>query len=261
MAMAADHLSEGIRVNCVHPGTADTPWVGRLLAPASDPAAERVALERRQPHGRLVTAEEVAAAIAYLASPDAGSTTGAALAVDGGMSGLRLPPRAAGAGVPAAAQPPPGDEPLTGTPPPARNAAGTVAAGTGDAASTSGAAAASSGDAGSSSGDAGTPWARVALHTRLKPGMVEAYETVHAEIPADLHDAIVQAGAHRWTIWRSGNELFHVIECDDYGWMLAELGRSPVNQAWQVRMAEYLDAVHDYSAAGPSKGLPVVWEL
>ena len=68
-AMAADHLREGIRVNCVNPGTADTPWVGRLLDSAPDPAAERAALEARQPHGRLVTAEEVAGAVAYLASP------------------------------------------------------------------------------------------------------------------------------------------------------------------------------------------------
>ena len=59
-AMAADHLAEGIRVNCVHPGTADTPWVGRLLEKADDPAAERAALEARQPHGRLVSADEVA---------------------------------------------------------------------------------------------------------------------------------------------------------------------------------------------------------
>ena len=43
--------------------------------------------------GRLVTADEVAAAIAYLASPLAGATTGTALAVDGGMSGLRVRPR------------------------------------------------------------------------------------------------------------------------------------------------------------------------
>ena len=89
-AMAADHVREGIRVNCVNPGTVDTPWVERLLAAADDPAAERVALNGRQPTGRLVTAREVAAAIAYLASPAAGSTTGTALAVDGGMAGLRL---------------------------------------------------------------------------------------------------------------------------------------------------------------------------
>jgi 2-keto-3-deoxy-L-fuconate dehydrogenase len=93
LAMAADHVHEGIRVNCVNPGTADTPWVGRLLDQADDPAAERAALNARQPMGRLVTADEVAAGIAYLASPLASSVTGTALAIDGGMSGLRIRPR------------------------------------------------------------------------------------------------------------------------------------------------------------------------
>ncbi|MFF8869769.1 SDR family NAD(P)-dependent oxidoreductase [Streptomyces massasporeus] len=92
LAMAADHVREGIRVNCVNPGTVDTPWVGRLLDAAPDPAAERTALEARQPTGRLVSAAEVAGAIAYLASPLSGATTGTALAVDGGMQGLRLRP-------------------------------------------------------------------------------------------------------------------------------------------------------------------------
>ena len=92
LAMAADHVREGIRVNCVNPGTADTPWVGRLLDSADDPAAERKALNARQPMGRLVSAQEVAAAIAYLAGPEAGATTGTSLAVDGGMQGLRLRP-------------------------------------------------------------------------------------------------------------------------------------------------------------------------
>ncbi|WP_405626012.1 SDR family oxidoreductase [Streptomyces sp. NBC_00016] len=92
LAMAADHVREGIRVNCVNPGTADTPWVGRLLDAADDPAAERAALEARQPSGRLVAADEVAGAIAYLASPLSGATTGTSLAVDGGMQGLRLRP-------------------------------------------------------------------------------------------------------------------------------------------------------------------------
>jgi NAD(P)-dependent dehydrogenase (short-subunit alcohol dehydrogenase family) len=93
MAMAADLLPHGIRVNAINPGTADTPWVGRLLDSAADPAAERTALAARQPHGRLVAPEELAAAVCYLASPAAGSTTGTALAVDGGMQGLRLRPR------------------------------------------------------------------------------------------------------------------------------------------------------------------------
>jgi 2-keto-3-deoxy-L-fuconate dehydrogenase len=95
LSMAADYLHEGIRVNCVNPGTADTPWIDRLLSAAPDPAAERAALEARQPHGRLVAPEEIAAAIVYLASPLAGSTTGVDLAVDGGMQALRLRPRPA----------------------------------------------------------------------------------------------------------------------------------------------------------------------
>jgi 2-keto-3-deoxy-L-fuconate dehydrogenase len=94
LAMAADHVREGIRVNCVNPGTVDTPWVARLLEAAVDPVAERAALDARQPTGRLVAADEVAAAIAYLASPAAASVTGTTLAVDGGMAGLRLRPAA-----------------------------------------------------------------------------------------------------------------------------------------------------------------------
>ena len=91
LAMANDHIVDGVRVNCVNPGTADTPWVQRLLAQAADPVAERKALEARQPLGRLVASEEVASAICYLASPLQGSTTGTLLTVDGGMQGLRIP--------------------------------------------------------------------------------------------------------------------------------------------------------------------------
>jgi len=90
LAMAADHIHDGIRINAVTPGTADTPWVGRLLDAAPDAAAAAENLRARQPMGRLVTADEVAHAIAYLASPLASSTTGTILAVDGGMSGIRV---------------------------------------------------------------------------------------------------------------------------------------------------------------------------
>jgi len=90
LAMAADFVGDGIRVCCVAPGTVDTPWVARLLAGAEDPAEEKRKLAARQPTGRLVTAGQVAAAVAYLASPRSAATTGTSLAVDGGMSGLRL---------------------------------------------------------------------------------------------------------------------------------------------------------------------------
>ena len=91
LSMAADFIKENIRVNCVNPGTADPPWVARLLEKAADPVAEKAALEARQPSGRLVSAEEVARSILFLASPHQSAITGASLAVDGGMQGLRLP--------------------------------------------------------------------------------------------------------------------------------------------------------------------------
>ena len=94
LALTADSLETGVRVNAVAPGTAAAPWVGRLLDSATDPEAERRALANRQLTGRLVSPEEVAGAVAYLASPRSGSTTGVVLAVDGGMQTLRPRPRA-----------------------------------------------------------------------------------------------------------------------------------------------------------------------
>ncbi|QIG39425.1 SDR family oxidoreductase [Microbacterium sp. 4R-513] len=87
-ALAADHLADGVRFNSVNPGTTETPWIQRLLDAADDSSIERSNLEARQPHGRLVTADEVADAIAYLASPRAQSTNGVALSVDAGIEAL-----------------------------------------------------------------------------------------------------------------------------------------------------------------------------
>lgn len=91
LAMAADHVGDGIRVAAVAPGTADTPWVTKILETSADPDRAADTLRRRQPSGRLVSADEVAGAIAYLASPRSGSTTGTVLTVDGGMAGVRIP--------------------------------------------------------------------------------------------------------------------------------------------------------------------------
>ncbi|MEU8568215.1 L-rhamnose mutarotase [Streptomyces pathocidini] len=102
---------------------------------------------------------------------------------------------------------------------------------------------------------------RVALHTRVRADRIEEYEAAHREVPEELTDAIRAAGATSWTIWRSGTELFHVLECEDYARLLAELEKLPVNAAWQTRMGELLDVSHDYSADGAAAGLPVAWEL
>ena len=92
-AMATDHIREGIRVNCVCPATVYTPFVEKMLAGFPDPVAERAALDARQATGRMVTPEEVAAAIVFLSSPLSGSMAGTALDVDGGTTHLRMRPR------------------------------------------------------------------------------------------------------------------------------------------------------------------------
>ncbi|MFE0377443.1 L-rhamnose mutarotase [Streptomyces inhibens] len=102
---------------------------------------------------------------------------------------------------------------------------------------------------------------RIALHTKVREDHIDDYEAAHREVPKELTDAIRAAGATSWTIWRSSTDLFHVLECDDYARLLAELESLPVNIAWQARMAELLDVVHDYSGDGAAAGLPVVWEL
>jgi L-rhamnose mutarotase len=102
---------------------------------------------------------------------------------------------------------------------------------------------------------------RIALHTRVRTDRIAEYEAAHREVPAELAAAIRDSGVSSWTIWRSGVELFHLIECADYAGMLERLNRLPVNITWQARMADLLDVVHDYSADGAEAGLPIVWEL
>lgn len=82
--IAVAYVKQGIRCNCICPGTVDTPWVERLVAQTPDPEATRRALEARQPMGRLIRPDEVAAAALYLASDDAAAVTGSILVIDGG---------------------------------------------------------------------------------------------------------------------------------------------------------------------------------
>ncbi|MFQ4150072.1 L-rhamnose mutarotase [Arthrobacter sp. LAPM80] len=100
---------------------------------------------------------------------------------------------------------------------------------------------------------------KIALHTRLKPGREAEYDSVHARIGDDLDAALRAAGVTGWTIWRSGRDLFHVVEVADYQGMRKELALNPVNIEWQAVMAELLEVQDDYS--GDDMGLAKVWEL
>ncbi|UKA58519.1 L-rhamnose mutarotase [Arthrobacter sp. FW306-2-2C-D06B] len=99
----------------------------------------------------------------------------------------------------------------------------------------------------------------IALHTRLKPGAEQDYVDAHAGIPAELVAALKEAGVGNWRIWRSGQELFHLVDVEDYQAMRRALSDHPANVPWQARMAELLDVQDDYS--GNDSGIPLVWEL
>lgn len=101
---------------------------------------------------------------------------------------------------------------------------------------------------------------RIMLHTRLRPGMEEAYERVHADIPAELDELLRSSGVHGWRIYREGRDLFHYVEVHDYAAFLRATADHPVNVAWQQRMAEFLEVVHDYRSAETNMLRPV-WEL
>ncbi|MGH3088632.1 MAG: SDR family NAD(P)-dependent oxidoreductase [Rubrobacteraceae bacterium] len=85
-AAAIDHVEENIRVNCIAPGTVETPWIDRITSGYDDPAEAKKIMQARQPHGRFVQPEEIAAMAAYLASDESASVIGACMVVDGGMT-------------------------------------------------------------------------------------------------------------------------------------------------------------------------------
>ncbi len=101
---------------------------------------------------------------------------------------------------------------------------------------------------------------RVALHTRLRPGTETEYDRVHATIPPELAALLRGSGVYEWRIFRSGRDVFHYVEVEDYAAFLRAVRDDPVNVAWQARMAELLEVVHDYNAAETNR-LPAVWAL
>jgi L-rhamnose mutarotase len=82
---------------------------------------------------------------------------------------------------------------------------------------------------------------KVALHSILRPGQETAYEQAHARIPAEMMQALQAAGITDWSIWRSGRDLFHVVESDDFDAAMTTLADDPVNDRWQEVMAAFVE--------------------
>lgn len=96
----------------------------------------------------------------------------------------------------------------------------------------------------------------IAIHTRLQPGAEATYERVHATIPDELDHALRRGGVHSWRIWRSGQDLFHVIGVADFAAMEAHMREEPVSASWAQTTGPLL-------VAQPTGPLPLrlVWKL
>ncbi len=101
---------------------------------------------------------------------------------------------------------------------------------------------------------------QVGLHTRLKPGVEARYEEYHRAVWPDVLEAIRRVGITKYVIFRDGLDLFHYIECDDYGRAIADLARDPINMRWQAEMAPMMAKAHDFSGDSTDR-LPLIFEL
>jgi L-rhamnose mutarotase len=102
---------------------------------------------------------------------------------------------------------------------------------------------------------------RVALHARLLEGKEVDYEAAHRVIPEDLLALLRRAGIHDWMIWRSGRDVFHIVDCDDFDRAVATMEGDPANREWQALMADYVEEPVRSPDAVASPGLGLVWSM
>ncbi|GAA0960219.1 L-rhamnose mutarotase [Kribbella koreensis] len=102
---------------------------------------------------------------------------------------------------------------------------------------------------------------RLALHSRLIPGTEEAYELEHARVWPELITVMNQAGIHDWSIWRSGRDLFHLVECDDYEAAVAQLSNDPIDRRWQDHMSQFVESFAKNPDGAGGQALRHVWTM
>jgi L-rhamnose mutarotase len=102
---------------------------------------------------------------------------------------------------------------------------------------------------------------RIALHSTLREGRELDYERAHRVVRPDLLALLQRAGISEWVIWRSGRELFHLVECDDFEAALEIIGRDPADVRWQRAMADYVETFSTNPDGAAGMGLREVWAL
>lgn len=101
----------------------------------------------------------------------------------------------------------------------------------------------------------------VALHSTLREGAVAGYQREHARIPADLQAMFDRLGVQDWRIWRSGDRLFHLVECEDWERLLRESPTDPANIAWQAHINQFVCEFYDADGNPGFVPLERVWSL
>jgi L-rhamnose mutarotase len=102
---------------------------------------------------------------------------------------------------------------------------------------------------------------KIALHSVVKAGRARGYDDAHQTIPADLVESFERVGIHGWTIWRSGQELFHVVDCEDFTAAMSALAEDPANIRWQAYIGPFVDHFVTTADEPAEMVVPQVWDL
>jgi len=102
---------------------------------------------------------------------------------------------------------------------------------------------------------------RAVLHSILHPGQEKIYEQKHRRIPEDLAALFDAVGIHDWTIWRSGLDLFHLVECDDFVAAMRVVDSDPANERWQAFIGPCVDRFVTVGEGSAGMLVPQVWSL
>jgi L-rhamnose mutarotase len=102
---------------------------------------------------------------------------------------------------------------------------------------------------------------RIALHSTLRSGAVADYLREHARVPDDLRALFDRAGIQDWTIWRSGDRLFHLVECDDFEEAMQIIRADDADRRWQEHIGRFVDDFFDSDGRPGYVPLETVWRL
>lgn len=102
---------------------------------------------------------------------------------------------------------------------------------------------------------------RVALHSEIADGAMAAYVAEHARVPRDLRVLFDRAGIDDWTIWRSGDRLFHLVECTDFDEAMRVIRADPADQAWQEQIGRFVAGFRNADGTDGYAPLSEVWQL